>query len=254
MTQSKTFPACPRCGKPVEIAGASFCPHCGAPVAAAQAAAVPEGALSLLEKAERQTDPVKKHKLLLEAQAQYPDCLEVAQELLFLGRLYERSPKKLDFSVIKCHLLHFYLTPDDFSAAQQQQMRTELFDHPDLRRCQELAPDPDAFTRKYLERLCRDFINVFLRGSNRYMHSFFGFRLDSRIAKVLASPLERMLSRVHGDTDLDFEQRSMLYDALYRAFLLETGNDAKWLDALLAGEGISLGLYYCAFLTGAQVM
>ena len=66
--------------------------------------------------------------------------------------------------------------------------------------------------------------------------------------------LERMLSRVHGDTDLDFEQRSMLYDALYRAFLLETGNDAKWLDALLAGEGISLGLYYCAFLTGAQVM
>ena len=50
MTQSKTFPACPRCGKPVEIAGAAFCPHCGAPVAAAQAAAVPEGALSELMK------------------------------------------------------------------------------------------------------------------------------------------------------------------------------------------------------------
>ena len=97
MTQSRTFPACPRCGKPVEIAGAAFCPHCGAPVAAAQAAPVPEGALSLLEKAERQTDPVKKHKLLLEAQAQYPDCLEVAQELLFLGRLYERSPKSWTF-------------------------------------------------------------------------------------------------------------------------------------------------------------
>ena len=97
MTQSKTFPACPRCGKPVEIAGAAFCPHCGAPVAAAQAAPVPEGALSLLEKAERQTDPVKKHKLLLDAQAQYPDCLEVAQELLFLGRLYERSPKSWTF-------------------------------------------------------------------------------------------------------------------------------------------------------------
>ena len=121
MTQKETFTACPRCGKPVEIAGAAFCPHCGAPVSAAPAAHVPEGALALLEKAEHQTDPVKKHKLLLEAQAQYPDCLEVAQELLFLGRLYERSPRKLDFSVIKCHLLHFYLTPDDFSAAQQQQ-------------------------------------------------------------------------------------------------------------------------------------
>ena len=97
MTQSETFAACPRCGKTLEVAGAAFCPHCGSPVAAAQAAPVPEGALALLEKAERQADPVKKHKLLLEAQAQYPDCLEVAQELLFLGRLHERSPKKLDF-------------------------------------------------------------------------------------------------------------------------------------------------------------
>lgn len=52
-------------------------------------------------------------------------------------------------------------------------MRTELFDHPDLRRCQELAPDPDAFTRKYLERLCRDFINVFLRGQQPLYAQFF---------------------------------------------------------------------------------
>lgn len=240
MTQSETFAACPRCGKTLEVAGAAFCPHCGSPVAAAQAAPVPEGALALLEKAERQADPVKKHKLLLEAQAQYPDCLEVAQELLFLGRLHERSPKKLDFSVIKCHLLHFYLTPDDFSAAQRQQMRAELFEHPDLKRCQELAPDADAFTRKYLERLCRDFINVFLRGSNRYMHSFFGLRLDNRISKVLASPVAQMLGCVHGDTELDFQRRAMLYDALYRAFLLEAGNDAKWLDALLSERGLPL--------------
>ena len=82
MTQNETLIACPRCGKPVEVAGAAFCPHCGSPVAASQPAPVPEGALALLEKAERQTDPVKKHKLLLEAQEQYPDCLEVAQELL----------------------------------------------------------------------------------------------------------------------------------------------------------------------------
>ncbi len=240
MTQNETLTACPRCGKALEIAGAAFCPHCGAPMAAAQAAPVPKGALALLEKAERQTDPVKKHELLLEAQAQFPDCLEVAQELLFLGRLHERSPKKLDFSVIKCHLMHFYLTPDEFTAAQREQMREELFDHPDLRRCLELASDGDAFMRRYLERLCRDFINVFLRGSNRYMHSFFGFRLDNRIAKVLASPLAQMLGQIHGDTDLDYDRRTMLYDALYRAFLLEAGNDAKWLDALLAQGGLPI--------------
>ena len=207
-------------------------------MAAAQAAPVPKGALALLEKAERQTDPVKKHELLLEAQAQFPDCLEVAQELLFLGRLHERSPKKLDFSVIKCHLLHLYLTPETFSGDTQRQMRQELFAHPDLKRCQELASDADAFTRQYLERLSREFINVFLRGSNRYMRSFFGLRLDHRVSKLLADPLALMLANVHGDTDLDFEQRTMLYDALYRAFLLETGNDAKWIDALLGEQGL----------------
>ena len=70
--------------------------------------------------------------------------------------------------------------------------------------------------------------------------SVFGLRLDNRIAKVLASPMAQMLSRVHGDTDLDFERRAMLYDALYRAFLLEAGNDAKWLDALLSERGLPL--------------
>lgn len=34
--------------------------------------------------------------------------------------------------------------------------------------------------------------------------------------------------------------RAMLYDALYRAFLLEAGNDAKWLDALLSERGLPL--------------
>ena len=65
MTQSETFAACPRCGKTLEVAGAAFCPHCGSPVAAAQAAPVPEGALALLEKAERQTDPQDRRKTLV---------------------------------------------------------------------------------------------------------------------------------------------------------------------------------------------
>lgn len=238
MTQKETPAVCPRCGKPAQLADAAFCPHCGAPMRTAVDVPVPEGARALLEKAADQADPVKKHKLLLEAQAQYPDCLEVAQELLFLGRLHERSHKKLDFSVIKCHLLHLYLTPETFSGDLRRQMRQELFGHPDLKRCQELASDADAFTRQYLERLSREFINVFLRGSNRYMHSFFGFRLDHRVSKLLADPLALMLANVHSDTDLDFDQRTMLYDALYRAFLLETGNDAKWIDALLEEQGL----------------
>ena len=233
MLQNENMPVCPRCGKAAQLADAAFCPHCGASMNAVRSAPVPEGAQALLEQAEGLTDPVKKHDLLLKAQAQYPDCLEVAQALLYLGRLYERSPKKLDYSIIKCYLLQMYLAPEELSAEQYRRMHEELFDHPDLKRCQELAPDADAFTRSYLERLSRDFIGLFLRGSNRYMHSFFGFKLDNRTAKLLASPVSYMMGGIHGDTDLSFEQRTMLYDALYRAFLLETGNDPQWIDKLL---------------------
>ena len=174
MTQNETFTACPALRQAGGDSRCGVLPALRSPRVRGSGRSRSGGRAGPFGKGRAPDRSVKKHKLLLEAQEQYPDCLEVAQELLFLGRLYERSPRKLDFSVIKCHLLHFYLTPDDFSAAQQQQMRTELFEHPDLRRCQELAPDADAFTRKYLERLSRDFINVFLRGSNRYMHSFFG--------------------------------------------------------------------------------
>lgn len=240
MTQNETFPTCPRCGKAAQVAGAAFCPHCGAPMRAAAPAPVPEGARALLDKAAELNDPVRKHALLMEARKQYPDCLEVVEELLFLGRLHERSPKKLDFSVIKSHLLHLYLTPDEFSPDKRSAMREELFGHPDLLRCQQLAPDADAFTRRYLERLSRDFINVFLRGSNRYMHSFFGFRIDSRVSKALADPVAGMMARIHGDTELSFEQRAMLYDALYRAFLLETGNEPRWIDELLGQSGLTV--------------
>ena len=48
----------------------------------------------------------------------FPNCLPIEEELLFLGRLHERDGKNPTFDVIKCFLLHPYLTPKEFTAAK----------------------------------------------------------------------------------------------------------------------------------------
>lgn len=232
-----TLPVCPRCQKTIETADAVFCPFCGAPVSP-KAHAVPEEVKKVLAKVDKADDPKKKYALLTEAEKQYPDSLEIAEELLFLGRLHERSPRKMDFSVIKCFLWHFYLTPDEFSEARKDEMRQELVAHPQLEKCLSLAPDRDVYMRRYLQRLGAEFVGLFLKGSNYYTNSFFGIRLNSRMEKVLASPVCRMLGNIHKDTALTDTQRGMLYDALYRAFLSETGGEPRHLDELLEKENL----------------
>ncbi len=237
--QQTPLPVCTNCHKEVLLSGAAFCPHCGAPLAQAQASQTPPGARTLLEQAEKLSDPRKKHEVLSEAMRAYPDCLEVAKALLFLGRLHERDPRKLDFSVIKCHLLHGYLTPEEFTPEERDAMRRELFSHPDLDRCLALAPDADVFMQQYLTQLCGEFIRIFLKGSSRYAPSILGFRIERNTAKQLAFPTANMLAAIHHDTALDPEQSAMLYNALYTAFSREMGGETQWLDEQLAARQLS---------------
>lgn len=236
--QNQPLPACPKCGRAAQVADAAFCPYCGAAMQAERPKPLPEGARSLLQKAREAQDPRKKHDLLTQADKEYPDCLEIAQELLFLGRLYERSPRKLDYSVIKCYLFQPYLTPDEFTGESRAAMRNELFEHPQLKRCQDLAADAGLFTRQYLERLADEYIRLFLRGSNRYMQSFFGISLDSRAPKLLARPAAVILRNIRKDTELDAERRETLYNAFYSGFARQMGGETKWLDDALEAEGL----------------
>ena len=237
---NEMLPVCPRCGKTAQAAEAAFCAFCGAPMKSVSATPVPAEAQKLLDKAQKTNDPKKKFKLLTQAMEQHPDCLPVAEALLMLGRLPQRDPRTLDFSVIKCHLWHVFLTPQDFSAEKQQQMRTEFFDCPDLDRCLRIAPDRDVFLRRYLQTLARDFVQLFLRGSNHYMHSFFGFKLDSRAARTLADPAAVILGRIHADDAFTAEQRALLYDAFYRGFSQDMGGDTQWLDQKLRAAELPL--------------
>lgn len=230
------MPVCPRCGKEAQDASAAFCAYCGTPMPRA-AAPVPSDVRDVLDKVNAASDPKKKYALLTEAEKQHPDSLEIAQELLYLGRLHERGGKNLDFSVIKCYLLHMYLTPKDFTPEKKQAMRQELFHHPQLLRCQQLAPDGEAFTREYLIRLSGEFAGLFLRGSNTYMRTFFGIRMGGRAEKVLAEPAADILSNIHKDKELDGDERAMLYECFYRGYLGEIGGQAE-LDRYLNAKGL----------------
>lgn len=233
----KPFP-CPRCGRQA-VAGAAYCPFCGTPLPR-QAGSLPPEGQKLFARAMEASDPREKHRLLLETRALCPNCLEVEEALLFLGRLYERSPRKVDFSVIKCYLLHMYLTPENFTPEKRMEMRNELFHDPQLERCMALAQDSALFLRQYLERLSVEFVNLFLKGSNRYTNAFFGLRLDSRMEKVLAPHVAGMLHAIQNDGCLEDGERELLYLALYRAFLSETGGNPSWLHAQLAERGLPI--------------
>lgn len=222
---------CPRCGKEARDASAAFCAYCGTPMPSVSGPLSAE-IQAVLDRVKASEDPKIQHDLLAEAEKQYPDSLEIARELLYLGRLHERNRKKIDFSIIKCHLLHMYLTPKAFGANRKQEMREELFGHPQLLRCQQLAPDADAFTREYLIHLSAQFAGLFLRGSTSYTRTFFGLRVGGRLEKVLAEPACDMLVNIRRDMELDSDQREMLYECFYRGYLSAIGGKEE-LDKLL---------------------
>ncbi|NLO84500.1 MAG: hypothetical protein GX096_03590 [Clostridiales bacterium] len=228
---------CPACQKPATLEGATFCPYCGQSLSAPQHQPLPKGALDAITKASQAKNPKAKLDILTNAEKEYPDCLEIAEELLFLGRLHERDAKNADYSVIKCYLYQLYLTPEDFSNAKAEAMRTEFFSHPQLERCLALAADAGTFTKRYLTRLAGEFIDLFLRGSNVYMRSIFGFTMDSKAPQLLAAPANHILLNIHSDLALPQDQRHTLYAAFYNAFDRQMSGETSWLDELLSKDG-----------------
>lgn len=227
---------CPSCQRELPVADGAFCPYCGA--ALEKGDELPETVRAALEAAWKENDPVKKHRMLTEARQAFPNCLPIEEELLFLGRLYERDGKNPTFDVIKCFLLHPYLTPKEFSTAKRDAMREELFHHEQLERCKALATDPDVFVSRYLERLSEKFIRLFLEGSTYYMRSFFGFTSRKNAPRLLAEPTARMIGNMTADKALSSEERRMLTHAFYRGFSRRMNGQTEWLRQELERQGI----------------
>ena len=175
----------------------------------------------------------EKKKILLKGLEACPGDRDIEWELLFIG---EEGPKKgwaLDFSIIKCWVLEMYRKPGDFTEEKRNRMREKLFEDPELKECLEMYGDPEGKQREYLQRLSREYVELFLEGSNEVMGSFLGFHSDRNKDKKLAVPVAEMIKRVRGDEKLSTDQREQLWKALYQGYAARNGGRTEYLDERL---------------------
>lgn len=226
---------CPRCKKQLDVESAAFCPFCGATLSAPPERTADPGVEKWLRKAAEVTAMPEKRKILLQAQAEYPDCFPIEWELLFIG--HEKKRKwKMEFSIIKSFLLEIYRTPEDFSEERRAQDRREIFEDPQLLHCLDLAEDRDAAMAKYLNRLCREYIDIFLEGDSRTYRTFLGFRLERKPEKALSEAAAYVLRGILKDQQLSLEERDMLYKAFYQALSEKLNGNTEWLEQAMAAE------------------
>ena len=70
---------------------------------------------------------------------------------------------------------------------------------------------------EYLERLCREYIDIFLKEDNQLMGNIFGLRIGRNRDKVLEGAVENMIRQIEADRELDAGRKQMLREAMMRA-------------------------------------
>lgn len=183
----------------------------------------------LLDKVHQTEDPKKQKALLDEAAARCPNSLAVQRELLLLGDLWKRDGSPESLYYIKFYLLHAFESPDAETPERRAAMLAELTSHPQLEKCLSMTEDNEGFIRDYLTQLCRQYIAVFLKGSNRYNHNIFGFSFG-RLEKSLAYPAAKMLRNME-QNELPEPYRTLLPQCFLKAFQSEIGDDSYLLSA-----------------------
>ena len=224
---------CRHCRKTVTGEGLSFCPYCGMRLERAGNAEreTDEKTAAWIRKAMAATSMPKRKEILEEARKACPDSREIRWETLFVGEKDPKPPKgRMDFSIIKSSLLLMYRFPDEYPEEKKQRMRARLFTDPALWETLQLYDRPEEKHVQYLERLCREFITVFLEDDNKLMGNFLGFRLNKNKEKLLAAPAAEIMGRIRSDTGLTEEQRNLLADVFYGAFSACMGGKTEYLD------------------------
>lgn len=209
---------CRKCGKEIQGEEMAFCPYCGARLEETGKGAVSEEAAAWLEKALKVKSLPERKKILEEAKKACPDELEIDWELLFIGTP-DPKPRRgvMDFSIIKSWVLQMYRTPGEFSAERKDAMRRELFDSPQLLAVLEASGDPERKLKEYLERLCREYVDIFLKENNQLMGNIFGFRIGRNREKILEDAVDGMIRQIDADNGLTPERKQMLSDAMLRS-------------------------------------
>jgi hypothetical protein len=194
----------------------------------------------LLYIADTQEDPARVYEALSRAEQLAPEDLNIQRRLLLHGRLHERNPKNLDFSVIKSFLLNAFEHPEKHRPEDLRKMERELFDEPRLQRALELAQDRAAFLRSYLEDLSRDYMRVFISSDSSHVPKVLGFSFKGALPRYLAMPALDILKNVFSSPYLSREEAQVLGKAFYRAFFEQVQGETKVLDAQLGPELLAL--------------
>ncbi len=225
---------CANCGKTIEGEDIVFCPYCGMKLKTENNPKPRnEEAEKWISKALAVSSYPERRKILQKGLEACPDSREIAWELLFIGEPETKRMKGIDFSVIKSWILEIYLKPGDFSEEKRDRMRAQLFDAPEVTRTLAQFEHPEAKQQEYLQRLCREYVELFLEGSNLVMGNIFGFHIERNKEKKLAAPVAEMISRIRADEKLLPEQREQLWKAMYQAYGARTGGKMAYLDELI---------------------
>ena len=209
---------CRQCGKEIPGDGMIFCPYCGAKLSAAEEKRVSEEAAEWIQKAMKVTSLPERKRILEKAKQDCPDDPEIDWELLFIGTPDPKPPRgKMDFSIIKSWLLQIYRKPEEFSKEKRDAMRNELFHSPQLQSALAAYDNPEQKMREYLERICREYVDIFLKEDNQLMGNIFGLRIGRNQTKILEGAVQEMIRRVEADGQLSSEEQQMLQESLIQA-------------------------------------
>ncbi len=196
----------------------SFCPYCGVRLEVPEENPVSREAAVWIDKALKVKSYPERKKILEQAKKVCPEDPAIDWELLFIGTPDPKPPKGvMDFSIIRCWMLQIYRTPENFPKEKRDAMRQELFSNPQLLSMLEASGNPEGKMREYLLRLCREYIEIFLRGDNRLMGNFLGIRLGRNTSKILEEAVSGMIWQIETDEQLTTEQRKMLAAAMIQA-------------------------------------
>jgi hypothetical protein len=225
---------CRQCRKEITGGGILFCPYCGTRLSGTAEREPSAEAAEWIRKAMKATGLPDRKKILEQARKACPEDPEIEWELLFIGTPDPKPPRgKLDFSIIKCYILEIYRTPGNFSGERRDRMRAQLFDDPQLQETCALFDDPQQKQREYLQRICREYLEIFLEGNNEIMGNWFGIRLERNKDKKLAVPIAKMIREVKKDGKLLPERQEELVQCLVQAYAGKTGGKTEHLDALM---------------------
>lgn len=191
---------------------------------------------ALLDMSRKETDPVFRHKLLMRAKDINPDDIAVQRAILMLGKLHEKSNKGVDFTKIKCYILHVFEHPEKHSEDDIKSYAMELFNDPQLLLCLRLANDSKDFLEKYLLEIFSDYIRIFVAGDSSNVPSVFGIRPKHSMGRYLAKPMADIISNMMSCPYFTKEQQQLASGLFYRRCFQFLGGDIKWLDEELGTE------------------